>query len=155
VGGTEEDRGMNTISSRTPEGRPNHCPICDTFINLEPSEPSGDAPCPNCGCLLWFHKASSDIRYYDREAIRPLRERLLEAIGDHLGINKDEVTDSTSFQRTEDPFSKELGADSLDMVELIMELEEDFHFELSDAQAKEIRTFGDLLDFLLQHPAPD
>ena len=43
-----------TISSRTPEGRPNHCPVCDAELALEPSSPAGDAPCPRCGHLLWF-----------------------------------------------------------------------------------------------------
>jgi anti-sigma B factor antagonist len=42
------------ISSRTPEGRPNLCPVCGSAIKIEPSDPAGDAPCPNCGHLLWF-----------------------------------------------------------------------------------------------------
>jgi len=42
------------ISSRTPEGRPNRCPVCGSAITIEPSEPAGDAPCPHCGHLLWF-----------------------------------------------------------------------------------------------------
>ncbi len=42
------------ISSRTPEGRPNHCPVCGFDLKIEPSDPAGDAPCPRCGHLLWF-----------------------------------------------------------------------------------------------------
>lgn len=42
------------ISSRTPEGRPNLCPVCGSAPTIEPSDPAGDAPCPNCGHLLWF-----------------------------------------------------------------------------------------------------
>ena len=42
------------ISSRTPEGSPNQCPVCGSTIRIEPSDPAGDAPCPNCGHLLWF-----------------------------------------------------------------------------------------------------
>jgi anti-sigma B factor antagonist len=42
------------ISSRTPEGTPNHCPVCGAFLRIEPSGPTGDAPCPRCGHLLWF-----------------------------------------------------------------------------------------------------
>src|SRR5262249_16413716 len=42
------------ISSRTPEGQPNHCPVCKTELRIEPSDPAGDAPCPRCGHLLWF-----------------------------------------------------------------------------------------------------
>jgi serine/threonine protein kinase len=42
------------ISSRTPEGEPNRCPVCGAFLRVEPSRPAGDAPCPKCGHLLWF-----------------------------------------------------------------------------------------------------
>ncbi len=44
------------ISSRTPEGEPAVCPICDTAFTAEPSDPGGDAPCPCCGHLLWFNR---------------------------------------------------------------------------------------------------
>jgi hypothetical protein len=42
------------ISSRTPEGDPNRCPVCGNDLRVEPSRPPGDAPCPSCGTLLWF-----------------------------------------------------------------------------------------------------
>jgi uncharacterized Zn finger protein (UPF0148 family) len=42
------------VASRTPEGDPNVCPVCGNRLVLEPSRPSGDAPCPSCGCLVWF-----------------------------------------------------------------------------------------------------
>jgi anti-anti-sigma factor len=42
------------ISSRTPEGAPNRCSVCGSEIRIDPSRPPGDAPCPNCGHLLWF-----------------------------------------------------------------------------------------------------
>ena len=42
------------ISSRTPEGEPNRCPVCGKTVRLEPSGPIGDAPCPHCGHLLIF-----------------------------------------------------------------------------------------------------
>ena len=43
-----------TISSRTPEGDPNVCPICGNDLRLEPSIDTRDGPCPSCGHLLWF-----------------------------------------------------------------------------------------------------
>jgi hypothetical protein len=43
-----------TTSTRTPEGEPNECPVCGHKVRLEPSRPPGDAPCPQCGTLLWF-----------------------------------------------------------------------------------------------------
>jgi hypothetical protein len=46
-----------TISTRTPEGNPNRCPLCGRDLEIEPSTPPGDAPCPYCGSLLWFPKA--------------------------------------------------------------------------------------------------
>ncbi len=42
------------ISSRTPEGEQNRCPVCASEIWLNPSQPVGDAPCPHCGHLLWY-----------------------------------------------------------------------------------------------------
>lgn len=42
------------VSTRTPEGEPNRCPVCGHAVHIEPSRPPGDAPCPSCGTLLWF-----------------------------------------------------------------------------------------------------
>jgi hypothetical protein len=42
------------ISTRTPEGMPNRCPVCQNEIKIEPSRPTLDGPCPHCGHLLWF-----------------------------------------------------------------------------------------------------
>jgi hypothetical protein len=42
------------ISSRTPEGKPFHCPVCGSGVKIEPSQPMGDVPCPRCGHLLWL-----------------------------------------------------------------------------------------------------
>jgi len=41
-------------ATRTPEVDDTRCPICGREFTLEPSVPPGDAPCPNCGCLVWF-----------------------------------------------------------------------------------------------------
>src|SRR5262245_16113111 len=54
--------GQMHISSRTPEGTPNRCPICGATLRIEPSKPAGDAPCPQCGALLWFNGASPSGR---------------------------------------------------------------------------------------------
>jgi DNA-directed RNA polymerase subunit RPC12/RpoP len=50
------------ISSRTPEGQPNCCPVCGKAVVMEPSQPFGDAPCPHCGCLLRFEPLDEGIR---------------------------------------------------------------------------------------------
>jgi acyl carrier protein len=95
-------------SSRTPEGTPNHCPVCKQPIRIEPSLPFGDAPCPNCGCLLWFVMSASSARYFRAEDAELVRKRLAEI----LGIEEEAIAD---FPRT----LNEMGADSLDMVELV------------------------------------
>src|SRR5262249_52487779 len=57
--------------SRTPEGIPNRCPVCGSAVRIEPSSPSGDAPCPTCGHLLWF----------TRSAVRPSKRSSGSKIG--------------------------------------------------------------------------
>ena len=47
-------------STRTPEGEPNRCPVCGKSLQIEPSRPPGDAPCPHCGHLLWFGPKEPD-----------------------------------------------------------------------------------------------
>lgn len=48
-------------ASRTPEGEPNICHVCGSGVTIEPSRPSGDAPCPSCGTLLWFGDSSPGL----------------------------------------------------------------------------------------------
>ena len=131
----------STISSRTPEGLPNHCPICDTSICIEPSHPPGDAPCPKCGTLLWFFDTSAGMRFYESRVVAPLRDKLIQTICENLGVNKDGVTPSSSFLQ-------DVGADSLDIVELVMELEEEFDVTIPDEEAEQIKTVGDAIDYL-------
>jgi hypothetical protein len=106
-------------SSRTPEGTPNRCPVCKKAIEIEPSMPFGDAPCPHCGCLLWFIAAESDVRFYPYEQSAALRERVIRILSDVLGVDEDAVRRNPNIWI-------ESGADSLDMVELVMDLEEEF-----------------------------
>lgn|SRR6266545_4184485 len=62
------------ISSRTPEGDPNRCPVCGHHCRVEPSSPARDGPCPSCGHLLWFGDATdttaADMRSVLLQAIR-------------------------------------------------------------------------------------
>lgn len=131
----------NTISSRTPEGVPNHCPICDTSICVEPSHPPGDAPCPNCGTLLWFFETSTGMRFYESKTIAPLRDQILQTICENLGVNRERINPTTSF-------IEDVGAESLDIVELVMELEEEFGVTIPDDEAEKIKTVGDAIDYL-------
>lgn len=131
------------ISSRTPEGSFNRCPLCDGEICIEPSRSTGDAPCPNCGHLLWFSNAPAGFQSYDFQIVSPYQERIVELLCDNLGINRSALTSTTLLG--------DLGADSLDMVELIMASEEEFGTNVPAEEAEHIRTVGDLVDFFFRH----
>ena len=62
-------------------------------------------------------------------------------VGEHLGVENDKVTESASF-------IDDLGADSLDTVELVMAFEEEFGIEIPDDAAESIQTVGDAVNFI-------
>jgi acyl carrier protein len=68
-------------------------------------------------------------------------ERVKKIIGEQLGVEEDEVTPEASFV-------EDLGADSLDTVELVMALEEEFGIEIPDEDAEKILTVGKALDYI-------
>ncbi len=57
-------------SSRTPEGEDNICPVCGHAVRIEPSRPPGDAPCPDCGYLMWFPTPWYEQGRYEGSASR-------------------------------------------------------------------------------------
>ena len=65
-------------------------------------------------------------------------------VADHLGVDEQKVTDEASF-------IDDLGADSLDTVELVMAFEEEFGSEISDSEAEKILTVGDAIKFIDSH----
>ena len=71
-------------------------------------------------------------------------ERLKKIIVDQLGVDEEEVTPTASFV-------EDLNADSLDLVELIMSLEEEFGMEISDEDAERIATVQDAVEFIEEH----
>lgn len=70
--------------------------------------------------------------------------KLKPVIAEQLGVDESEVTDTASF--TED-----LNADSLDLVELIMSLEEQFGLQISDEDAEKLTTVGEAVDYIYEH----
>lgn len=70
-----------------------------------------------------------------------IAERVRKIIVDKLGVDADEVTHEASF-------TNDLGADSLDTVELIMELEKEFDVSIPDDQAEKIQTVGQAIEFI-------
>ena len=67
--------------------------------------------------------------------------KVRKIVADHLGIDEVKVTDEASF-------IDDLGADSLDTVELVMAFEEEFGAEISDSEAEKILTVGDAVKFI-------
>ncbi len=70
-----------------------------------------------------------------------LEQRVTDIIVDQLGVTKEEVIPEASF-------IDDLGADSLDIVELVMAMEEEFDVEIPDEDAEKIQTIGDALSYL-------
>lgn len=69
------------------------------------------------------------------------QDKIRQIIADQLGVKKEEVTDSAKFV-------DDLGADSLDTVELVMALEEEFGIEIPDEDAEKMATVGDALRYI-------
>ena len=71
-------------------------------------------------------------------------ERVAKIIVDRLGVEETEVVPAASFK-------EDLGADSLDVVELVMQLEDEFEMEISDEDAEKIATVGDAVTYIESH----
>jgi acyl carrier protein len=71
-------------------------------------------------------------------------DRLKKLIVEQLGVDEEEVTPQASFV-------EDLNADSLDLVELIMSLEEEFGMEISDEDAEKIQKVQDAVDYIEEH----
>ena len=70
-----------------------------------------------------------------------IKEKVVSIIVDKLGVNPEDVVETASF-------TNDLGADSLDTVELIMEFEKEFNVSIPDDQAEKISTVGDALKYI-------
>tara|TARA_B100001123_G_C15037533_1_gene918079 strand:- start:140 stop:379 length:240 start_codon:yes stop_codon:yes gene_type:complete len=72
---------------------------------------------------------------------KDVSSKVKKMVADHLGVDEAKVTDEASF-------IDDLGADSLDTVELVMAFEEEFGSEISDGDAEKILTVGDAIKFI-------
>ncbi len=77
-------------------------------------------------------------------ADKSIEQRVKEIIVEQLGVNADQVTPDAKF-------IEDLGADSLDTVELVMALEEEFGLDIHDEDADKFKTVGDALSYLKEH----
>jgi acyl carrier protein len=71
-------------------------------------------------------------------------EKVQDIIAKSLGVNRTEVTPGASF-------IDDLNADSLDVVELVMSIEQEFHIEIPDDEAEKIRTVQNAVDYIVAH----
>jgi len=110
---------------------------------------------PYCGSAAANQVGSVDACVLVRGVSEPLweepivattEERIIQIVCDNLGVNKEQVTRNTSFQ-------EDIGADSLDIVELVMELEEEFEITIPEEHADKIKTVGEAIDYIEREQA--
>lgn len=75
-----------------------------------------------------------------------IQERVIKIVCEQLGVKEEDVKPESSFVN-------DLGADSLDTVELVMALEEEFETEIPDEEAEKITTVQQAVDYILSHQA--
>ncbi len=73
-----------------------------------------------------------------------IEERVKKIVAEQLGVKEEEIQNASSFV-------EDLGADSLDTVELVMALEEEFETEIPDEEAEKITTVQEAIDYVLAH----
>ena len=72
---------------------------------------------------------------------KSIKDKVKDIIVEQLGVNPEQVTDTASF-------IEDLGADSLDTVELVMAFEEEFSVEVPDEEAEKLKTVGDVVQYI-------
>lgn len=80
--------------------------------------------------------------------MQQVRSKLIGIIVDKLNVSLDEIQDNTKI-------ATDLGADSLDMIELIMEMESQFDITIPDDEAEELETFKNCVDYIEQKIKPE
>lgn len=70
-----------------------------------------------------------------------VEQRVIDIVSDHFAYEKEKITSDTKF-------IEDIGADSLDIVEFVMELEEEFDIQIPDDQAEKIKTVGEAIAFI-------
>ena len=85
----------------------------------------------------------AQFKGHEVAAMSDIGERVKKIVVEHLGVEADKVTENASF-------IDDLGADSLDTVELVMAFEKEFDIDIPDEEAEKLRTVGDAMNYLHQ-----
>jgi len=73
-----------------------------------------------------------------------IEEKVIQIVSEQMSVDKSEITRNTSFVN-------DLNADSLDTVELVMELEDEFDMTIPDEEAEKLKTVGEAIDYIKRH----
>ena len=95
-----------------------------------------------CICMSLSQVRGGELRMSSEEIFEKVKKIIVE----QLGVAETSITMEASF-------IDDLGADSLDIVELIMALEEEFDMEIPDSDAEKVVTVGDVVDYIKDHVA--
>ena len=100
--------------------------------------------CEHCELIIYYCLRPSGPSYLQGGNLMSVEEKVKKIIAEKLSVDLDEVVPEASFV-------DDLGADSLDLVELIMSMEEEFDVEISDEDAEKIATVKDAMDYVAAH----
>jgi len=97
--------------------------------------------CPDCPADAGLTCARLTPKRTNFMAEKSIEEKVKDIIVEQLGVNPEQVTPQASF-------IEDLGADSLDIVELVMAFEEEFGVEVPDEDAEKLQTVGDVIKYI-------
>src|SRR5437868_3810179 len=97
--------------------------------------------CPNCPATAGLFPCATNTNRANFMAEKTIEEKVKDIIVEQLGVNPEQVTPQASF-------IEDLGADSLDIVELVMAFEEEFGVEVPDDAAEKITTVRDAIEYI-------
>jgi acyl carrier protein len=91
-----------------------------------------------------LHDPDGEVRFQVAHSREEILEQVKGALSEKLGIEESEITEEASFEQ-------DLGADSLDLVEVVMDLEDQFGLKIPDDDARELTTVGKAIDYVIAH----
>jgi acyl carrier protein len=97
--------------------------------------------CPDCSAAAGLIPRATHTNRTNFMAEKSIEEKVKDIIVEQLGVNPEQVTPQASF-------IEDLGADSLDIVELVMAFEEEFGVEVPDEDAEKLQTVGDVIKYI-------